>query len=227
MANNKQKVNQFCSYFQNNINEIEKLNNHLYKKILIVSLMDTLSRVWTKGEEKKNKLRFLKLIRECIKWEHADRISIPMTVDRIREDNIKGNDKLMREIDGLFKKFQDGGIPRIDINPFFNEIEHLAISNEEKEILKNSRYAELFYTYRNNLIHEFREPGNGMEFSNDNKSPYYHGLLNLDSQTKTWELVYPTNFFINLSNIALAAIKAFLTSNNLDPYSFFKFGSPW
>jgi hypothetical protein len=66
MIKNDDQINQFCSYFQDNINEIEKLNNRLYQKILIVTLLDTLSRVWTKGKEKKNKLRFLKLIRECI-----------------------------------------------------------------------------------------------------------------------------------------------------------------
>ena len=133
----------------------------------------------------------------------------------------------MTEIDRLFNKFQNGGIPRIDIDPFFNEIEHLAVSIEEQEILKNLRHAELLYTYRNNLIHEFREPGDGIEFSNDNESPYYHGLTHSDYQTKTCELVYPTKFFINLSNIALTAIKTFLISHNLDPFSFFKFGSPW
>jgi hypothetical protein len=227
MKSNRGNINQFCSYFQDNINEIVKLNNQLYQKILIISLMDTLSRVWTKGKENKNKLRYLKLVRECIKWEHADRISIPMTVYRIREENIKGNDKLMLKIDELFKRFKMAENPRIDINLFFNEIEHLAVSNEEREILKNSRYAELLYTYRNNLIHEFRNSGDGMEFCNDNESPYYHRMTHRDCQTKTWELVYPTKFFINLSNIALAAIKTFLISNNLDPLSFFKFGSPW
>ena len=227
MISNYEKVNQYCSYFQSNINEIEKLNNPLYKKILIITLLDTLSRVWTEGKEDRNKLRFIKLVRECIKWEHADRISIPMVVYRIREGNFKANDKLMTKIIGLFNEFQDGRIARINIDPLLHEIEYIVISAEEKKILKNSRHAELLYTYRNNLIHEFRIPGHGMEFSNDNESPYYHGMEHLGSQTETWELVYPTKFFINLSHIALSAIKGFLTLNNLDPFSFYKFGSPW
>ena len=69
-----------------------------------------------------------------------------------------------------------------------------------------------------------------MEFSNYNTSPYYHLMTNmrdLDTPTETYELVYPTHFFVNLSKNALASIKAYLTSNDLDPYSFFKFGSPW
>jgi hypothetical protein len=134
VKSNEENINQFCSYFQDNINEIVNLNNRLYQKILIISLMDTLSRVWTKGKENKNKLRFLNLVRECIKWEHADRISISMAVYRLRKYNIKRNDKLMTEIDRLFNKFQNGGITRIDIDPFFNEIKHLAV------VLKNKTY---------------------------------------------------------------------------------------
>ena len=138
MTSKEKNINQFCSYFQRNINEIEKLNNPLYKKILIVILLDTLSRVWIKGINDRNKLRFLKLVRECIKWEHADRISIPMALYRIKEGNFEDNNKLMIKIHEIFNGFQDGRIIRIDIDPFFNEIEHIAVNAEEKEILNNS-----------------------------------------------------------------------------------------
>lgn len=180
-----------------------------------------------KGKETKNKLRFLKFVRECVCWEHSDRISIPMTVYRLKEGNVKASDELMQKIGGLFNKFQDGRILRLDIDPLVSEIEHLAGNADQKELLKNARHAELLYTYRNNLIHEFRKPGHGMEFSDDNDSPYYHGMTDLDSQTKTWELVYPTKFIINLAYIALESIKSFLISNKLDPFTFFNFGSPW
>jgi hypothetical protein len=224
---NKDKIESFCSYFHDRIIEIDGLNNPLYQKILIVILMDTLSRVWTRGLENKNKLRYLKLIRECINWEHSDRISVPMTIYRLENINLKINVQLRRKIDDLFNNFQNGRILRIDIDPFYSEIKYLAESREEKGLLKNSRHPELLYTYRNNLIHEFRKPGHGMEFSDDNESPYYHGMRDLDRGENTWELVYPTNFLINLSKVALNSVKTFLASKKLDPYSFFKFGSPW
>jgi hypothetical protein len=66
-----------------------------------------------------------------------------------------------------------------------------------------------------------------MEFSNDNETHYYHGMEHLDSKMETLELVYPTKFFMNISHNALTATKAFLTLNNLDLFSFYKFGSPW
>jgi hypothetical protein len=224
---NNDKIENFCYYFHDRIKEIEALNNPLFQKILIIILMDTFSRVWTKGLENKNKLRFLKLIRECINWEHSDRISVPMVIYRLEKLSLKINDKLKLKLDDLFKYFKSGRILRVDIDPYYFEIKHLAESREEIELLKKSRHAELLYTYRNNLIHEFRKPGRGMEFSDDNESPYYHGMTDLDHGGNTWELVYPTNFLINLSKVGLNTIKAFLASNKLDPYSLFQFGSPW
>lgn len=224
---NKDSIETFCNYFQDRIDEIEALNNPLYQKILIVILLDTSSRVWTKGLENKNKLRFLKMVGECIRWQDSDKISIPMTFYRLENVDFKVNDALKSIFSDLLHKFQEGRILRLDIDPLYFEIEHLAENCQEKKILNNSRHAELFYTYRNNLIHEFRKPGHGMEFSDDNESPYYHSMTDLVNNHDIWELVYPTAFFISIAKIALDSIKAFLTFNDLDPYSFFKFGSPW
>jgi hypothetical protein len=52
-------------------------------------------------------------------------------------------------------------------------------------------------------------------------------MTDLDNYQKTWELVYPTSFLINLSKAALESIRNRLIERDLNPYSFFKFGSPW
>lgn len=42
-----------------------------------------------------------------------------------------------------------------------------------------------------------------------------------------WELAYPLNFFEYVANRALVNLKAHLCANDLDPYSFYEFGSVW
>ena len=84
--------------------------------------MDTLSRVWTKGLESKNKLRFLKLIRECINWEPSDRINVSMAIYRLKKINTVINDQLKIKFNELLTNFQNGRILRIDIDPFYSEI---------------------------------------------------------------------------------------------------------
>lgn len=88
--------------------------------------------MWTKGIENKNKLRFLKLIRECIKWEHSDRISVPLTIYRLGKLNLKNNAPLKLKFDDLFNNFQSGRILRIDIDPFYSEIKDIAESQGER-----------------------------------------------------------------------------------------------
>jgi hypothetical protein len=218
-------INQFCSYFDEKIFEIDNLNNPLYKNILIIILMDTLSRVWTQGIENKNKIRFVRLIRECIQWEYSDRVSIPIAHYRLNEITV--NHLLKDKINQIMGNLQKSAIHRLDIDPLYLDIIKLGKNKDEMRIIKQSTHSELLYSFRNSLIHEFRKPGRGMEFSNDNESPYYHGMTDFDFNKKTWELVYPTKFLINLAKIALKSIKIFLTSKGLNPYSFFEFGSPW
>jgi hypothetical protein len=218
-------IEKFCSYFEEQIHKIENLKEPLYQKILIITLMDTLSRVWSQGVTQ-NKKRFINLITNCIQWEHRERVSIPMTYYRL-VDRKDVSTILTEYFQKLINQLDYGKIYRLEIDPFFSEIEHLIKTNEEKDILVKSRHLELLYIYRNHLVHEFRKPGHGMEFSDNNESPYYHGMTNLSLRKDTWELVYPTRFLMNFSKIALSNIKKFLLQNNFDPYSYFQFGSPW
>jgi len=89
-----------------------------------------------------------------------------------------------------------------------------------------SRHAELFYVYRNHLVHEFREPGYGMEFDKKDTTPHY---MNQDdgAGNQRWELCYPTGFFTQLVTNTLANLRNHLERNDLDPYSFYEFGSIW
>ena len=56
-------------------------------------------------------------------------------------------------------------------------------------------HVQLFYTYRNSLVHELRKLGHGIEFKDDSSEPYYHSILDIDKGGHmTWELVYPLGF---------------------------------
>ena len=112
-----------------------------------------------------------------------------------------------------------GEIVRLNNSPFLSELEPLA-QLSEKCVLSSCRYAELFYTYRNNLVHEFREPGYGIAMSADKDQPYYHGMIN-----GPWQLVFPVGFFARLFAEALEGLETLLVRYDIDPYSQFEFGS--
>lgn len=60
----------------------------------------------------------------------------------------------------------------------------------------------------------------------EDPSPYYMTMENEKGQSR-WELAYPTTFFAELAARALANLKRHLEANDLDPYTFYEFGSTW
>ena len=72
------------------------------------------------------------------------------------------------------------------------------------------------------MIHEFREPGYGMELSNDESTPYYHSY-----QDKPWQLVFPVGIFQKVCEGCLANLKKFLLERNTNPYESYEFGDMW
>ena len=113
--------------------------------------------------------------------------------------------------------------PKNDLT--LEEAQHLATPNERKYV-KGARYADLLYTYRNHLLHEFREPGYGADFGADSRTPYYLGTDHLTGQS-SWELVFPVQFLQNLCEGCISGLEAYLITNNLNPYDSYKFGTMW
>jgi hypothetical protein len=84
-------------------------------------------------------------------------------------------------------------------------------------------YGHLFYTYRNNLIHEYREPGYGNDWSRKATEPYYTNLSSFGSR----ELVFPLAFIESLYAQALAGAERELLQKKINPHKRFDFGSHW
>ncbi len=110
-------------------------------------------------------------------------------------------------------------------------IQNLAVAESERRLIQDSTHLNLLYTYRNHLIHEFREPGRGMEMDPQDHTPSYHRMTHISSngsdEKETWELVYPLGFFVTLAQSCLQKLNQHLIQNDLNPYSFYRFGTVW
>jgi hypothetical protein len=93
----------------------------------------------------------------------------------------------------------------------------------ELEALRVHTYAELFYTFRNNLIHEYREPGYGTDWSRNATEPFYTNLSSFGQR----ELVFPIAFVESLYEQALRRVSQHLLLNKINPHGRFNFGSHW
>lgn len=211
-------IKQFIEHFRDQATELSQVKPLVYRKILYATALDPIARA-AFGKADGNRARILKLINELTEWNDRDRVSLPQLSLTLNE---QGSSSVLSEyVESELQKWSAGVILRLDNSPCFSELENLAAPKEMKN-LNACRYSSLFYTYRNNLIHEFREPGYGMEMASDQGKPYYHSMMD-----NPWQLVFPVGFFERLYEESLVGLEAFLTKNYIDPYNQFEFGSIW
>jgi len=160
------------------------------------------------------------LIDTCSNWEDKDRVSLQQLLLNLNETGYCSG-HLYEETRNQVNSWTEGAIIRPSEDPFFNQIIGLA-NPDEKPLVMKARYSELFYTYRNCLVHEFREPGYGIEMSVDPSTPYYHGMTN-----SPWQLVFPLPFIKELCLTCLNGLREYLITNEVNPYDSYGFGSMW
>jgi len=93
----------------------------------------------------------------------------------------------------------------------------------------DSRYDLLLYTYRNSLLHEFRAPGYGFDFPEE-ENPFYQNMSHLSGQEGrefSWQLSFPISFLRRLCFSSIWGLWVLLTKEGRDPYPAYQFGSRW
>lgn len=219
MCSHADDIQQFIGYFKNQQTDISAVKPILYRKIIYATALDPIARV-AFGKIGKHRARSLRLIDRLTNWKDRDRVSLPQLCLALEEKGLVSG-ALYKDAQTRLSCWFEGKFLRLDSSPLLLELESLA-QPFEKCILSSCRYAELFYTYRNNLVHEFREPGYGIEMSDSADRPYYHSMMD-----ESWQLVFPVDFFAYLYAEALTGLEAFLVRYDIDPYSQFEFGSKW
>jgi hypothetical protein len=158
-------------------------------------------------------------------WHDRNRISAVQLKLALEENGVHSG-QLYDSINRRVGSWGYGQIIRPNDDLTIGEAKHLATPNELKYV-NDARYAELLYTYRNHLLHEFREPGQGLEMGADPANPYYIGMDYLGTRQSSWELIFPVQFLQSLCKSCINGLEAHLITNNLNPYDAYKFGTMW
>jgi hypothetical protein len=216
----KRQVEQFIDHFEREANSVRKVVSPLHRRILCATALDPLARAaFGPGF---NRDRFTKLIRELSGWADCERISLPQLQQRLRAAR-RSRFKLYREVSRQLQDWGSGLRIGLHRSPLAAELLPLAQGKEAK-LISDCEYSELFYSYRNSLVHEFREPGYGWDVSGKGLRPFYMSYLGREGQ---WELTFPVAFLESLLIDTIAGVKSHLLHGKIDPYSRFQFGSMW
>jgi len=225
----KKEIDRYCGFFSERLEDVRNLEKTLFKKILLVTMLDALARViWPK---KGNRERFIDFIDQFSEWKDRNRVSLIQLRLSLAESKKKKKKEgkkfleghLLGEVKTRLRKWNK----ELSGEPEYNDLKILSKSTGNGEEIEKCRHASLLYVYRCHLVHEFNTPGGGMEASSQAAEPYYLPMGHLGCNGTTLELVYPVRFFENLFETSLANLKVHLLKNRIPPLASFHLGSHW
>lgn len=240
-------IDRFTGYFRGQIEEVSTLSTkhaELYQRLLYASILDTLA--GTVLPRRTNRDRFVSFVRRFCRWPDGERVSLPHLVQLIKRNPDPAFEKLRVWALSSYRALPVhlGDFMPISHDPSFDDVQSKWPSPKEHRTplegvdLVSLQHVELLYAYRNTLVHEFRIPGYGMDFS-DKDSPFYHRMSLVDdvsdvSTVEDWsllpstaELVYPWRFLHQLCDTALVGLREYLLTNELNPFDARVFGTYW
>lgn len=221
----RENIEKYIAYFNEQNQKLENMASPLFRKALYLVEIDTLSRAAFPSNPS-NRKRVVQFIDKCSNWNDKDKVSAIQLNFDLEKNGIRSG-SLYDFINQRINSWGYGQIVRPNQDLTLGESQQLSTSSESQYV-KNARYAELIYTYRNHLLHEFREPGQGMDLGIDSPpTPYYLGMDCLDTGKSSWELVFPAQFLRNLCEGCINGLKAYLSANHLNPYEAYEFGTMW
>ncbi|HEY3295871.1 MAG TPA: hypothetical protein VGL38_10570 [bacterium] len=209
------------------------------KKLIWMSMLDTLSAVAFSGEKSVRK-RFTRFVSTYCAWGDCERVSLPHLLVVLEANPSPNFDKLLSEVRSrLGKWLPSGGALDLDADPLCSELAPLwpiSCSGFQETVnrrtLDDMRHVSLLYELRCNLVHELRSRGpefQGVDWKDDSPAYWY---LRSDGP---WELSYPELFVQGLCRSGLANLKAYfdrtehstLTNFALGPFFIPEFNELW
>jgi hypothetical protein len=198
------------------------------KKILFMCLIDALSQTY-KG--KNHREQFVEIIKKFSGWKDFSKVSLPHLNEFLKKYPDDSFAALRKYCSEKMINWQPGDLINLDKEPDITEIntlwpdEYKKIKIDSKEISVDSfSHAQLLYSYRNTLVHEFREAGYGIGSRNIDE-PHYHAMYGPESDSYTWEMVYSVNFFKKISDEIIVNLEQYYIKNKINPYSKYEFGT--
>lgn len=213
-------VQTFIEHFRSEGKAIAAVESNLHRKILYCSALDPLARA-AQGKTGGHRSRVMHLVLNHTAWGEADRVSLFQLSCSLREKG-RTSFPLYSEVKRRLNQSPPRRRMPLAGSPLPSELLPFATVDEVKTIGYHT-YASLFYTYRNNLIHEYREPGYGTDWTGSQDVPFYTNLSSFGKR----ELVFPEAFVRKLFEQALVDVEAYLLKHKINPHSRFEYGSQW
>jgi hypothetical protein len=222
------RIERFAQHFREQIEKIRGLRSGdgngqrscidlaMHQKILYLTVVDSLARV-RYPDISQNAQRFHKFLAESGAWSEGALVSVPVLEARLHPRAL--DRRLTRHVLNLLRKHSPlapNGYPFTEIDVEMSVLQARTSTPEGQALIRQSQHFKLLYSYRNFVVHEFREPGYAMEvFGESRTDPWYHSYIN----ELKWHLLYPVGFFDRLAMSCVSSMRTYLTEESIDPYA--------
>ena len=226
----RREIDRFIGYFRSQVSLVDALTVRwriryvpsvndltIHRKVLYLAIFDTLAAIrYPTHRAGKTKQRFLQLLADYADWPERDWVSVPVLSERLRVKrlDISLRRKLLKRL-RQYSKQQGNSLPISAFDDVLNSIAALSDDSKAVDVIRKTTHAELFYGYRNFVMHEFREPGYAMEtFGQGLSEPQYHSYID----DRSWHLLYPEPFFKRIVLSVINSLESHYQSALVTPY---------
>ena len=212
-------IAQFTEHFREQLAQIKHVDPEQFRQTLYCLVLDPFAiAAYPKAGSRSGVVR---LLRELAGWPDAKRVSQLQLRLALQSEGL-ANGKLHREILKRLRSQPIRNKAPLSASPLQSELDPYATTKEERKVLDFCTYSHLFYTFRSNLVHEFRAPGYQTDWGHGSTEPYY-GKSAYDKH----KLVFPVAFLSRIAHESLRNLEAHLLAHKIAPHSKFAFGSLW
>src|ERR1044072_792630 len=218
-------VDTFFGYFRQELDAIESLERLHYRKILVYVFFDTLAKAAFPDVEG-NRDRFTRFLNQFSSWPHWELVAAVQLSYQLEQKGVR-NGELSDIVSRLIHGHPPYSVIRAQDEPVMQNLLMHASSDLEKRLIRRSTYLSLFYSLRNYLVHEGREPGGAYEFGRESE-PMYMNLTRHDEANRpveSKELLFPYIFMRRLLEECIDKSHAHFSSISRDPRSSFSMSS--
>jgi len=233
----KKNIERYFNYIDKHLKSINIISikefGEAYKKVLYVSVIDILSQ--TVFPKKSSKNRVVALLKKFAEWDNGSYISLPHLFRLLKMNPEPLFENLRLFVKDSLNSWGDSELISLSRDLLFEDIKKYWPKNMEYKFpsenisIEGLTHYELFYTYRNSLVHELR-PLSWYDSAND-EEPFYMHVTRLGEEGEPleyyWSLNYPTKFFEKILSKIIENVKVYLLKNELDPYDLINLGHYW
>ncbi len=231
-------IKSYFGYIEDHLESIKNIESPkftvVYKKLCYTASIDLLYNLIYPSSSPREKV--VKTLKRFAKWKHGYNVSLPYLLRLLSKTPDPSFEKLLIFTKEEISKWSPGELVELNRDMKYEDVKNIWPKNSEcKELidgvsLDRLSHFQLFYTYRNSLVHELSPPAHSFDLKEINNPFYIHNAkLSSDLKIKEekWMLSYPLIFFEKLSRDIFESIKEYYKSSELNPYDMFITGSYW